>query len=380
MTSIELLVVLLLLVMAVPDLCAWIGRPALAYPAFVCFGILVGPLIGAEVGTMVREAGEIGFVLLLFEVGLEIDLPNWRHLRRPALYVLRWVGPQYPVLIFLARVAGLGWIESFIAAAALSACSVGMAFAAWKSFPGLSDTSRALILQVMVMLEVVAVVLLAMETAALGRAPTWVFALKLAGIALVIYACSRISVHVSRVLQIVLERTTKWRLHFIALLVLVICAVGDRLGLSGPKTAFFLGLFSSRVRHEGRSLEDYLAPISRRFLIPLFFLSLGTQVPLAALFSVTLLLALASAAILVAFRYLLHARFAPTGGESRAYLLLCPNFTLVALAARALIADPAGSGTAAWLLLTGLLVTLYAVAALPPAAAAETASPFPVAS
>ncbi len=377
MTSIELLVVLLLLVMAVPDLCIWIGRPALAYPAFVCFGILVGPLVRTEVGSMVREAGEIGFVLLLFEVGLEIDLPNWRHLKRPALYVLRWVGPQYPILIFLARFAGLGWIESFIAAAALSACSVGMAFTAWKSFPGLSETSRAFILNVMVMLEVVAVVLLAMETAALGQAPSWVFVLKLAGIALVIYACSRISVHVTWVLQTVLERTTKWRLHFVALLVLTICAIGERLGLSGPKTAFFLGLFSSRVRHEGRSLEDYLAPISRRFLIPLFFLALGTQVPLGALFSLTALFAVASAAILVAFRHVLHAHFAPTGGESRAYLLLCPNFTLVALAARSLIAASDDTGAAAWLLLTGLLITLYAIAALPPSVAVETTAPFP---
>jgi len=379
MTSIELLVLLLLLVMAVPDLCAWIGRPALAYPAFVCFGILVGPLVRPEVGSMVREAGEIGFVLLLFEVGLEIDLPNWRKLKRPALFVLRWVGPQYPVLIFLARFAGLGWIESFIAAAALSACSVGMAFAAWKSFPGLDEATRAFILHVMVMLEVVAVVLLAMETAALGHAPTWVFALKLAGIALVVYACSRISVHVTRALQIVLQRTTKWRLHFVALLVLVICAIGERLGLSGPKTAFFLGLFSSRVRHEGRSLEDYLAPISRRFLIPLFFLALGTQVPLASLFSTTAVLAVSSAAILIVFRFVLHDRFAPTGGEGRAYLLLCPNFTLVALAARSLIADPADSGMATWLLITGLVVTLVAIVALPPAGAgaAETSAPFP---
>jgi Kef-type K+ transport system membrane component KefB len=376
-TSIELLVFLLLLVMAVPDLCAWMGRPALAYPAFVCFGIVVGPLVRTEVASMVREAGEIGFVFLLFEVGMEIDLPNWRQLKKPALYLLRWVLPQYPILIGLARYSGLGWIESFIAAAALSACSVGMAYAAWKSYPGLSDSARSFILHVMVLLEVVAVVLLAMETAALGHAPTWLFALKLAGIAVVIYACSRISDHVTRALQTVLQRATKWRLHFVALLVLAASAVGERLGLSAPKTAFFLGLFSSRVRHEGRSLEDYLAPISRRFLIPLFFLALGTQVPLDALFSVTALLAIASAALIILVRQLVHTRLAPTGGDPKAYLLLCPNFTLVALAARSLIASPEDGETAAWLLITGLLVTLYAVVALPPATVAETTAPFP---
>ncbi len=365
MTSIELLVILLLLVMAVPDACAWLGRPELAYPAFVCFGILVGPLLRPEVGSMIEQAGQIGFVLLLFQVGLEIDLPDWRELRRPGLYLLRWVLPQYPVLLALARFAGLPWLESFVAAAALSACSVGMAHAAWKRYAGLDDTARPFVLQVMVLLEVLAVVLLAAETAALGQGPTWLMAVKFAGMALVIYACSRVATHVTRLLQTVLERATHWRLHFVTLLVLAMCALGERLGLSGPKTAFFLGLFSSRVRHDGRNLEDYLAPISRRFLIPLFFTALGTLVPLHALISRTALLALIAAALIIAFRHLLHRRFAPTGGDTNAYLLLCPNFTLVALAANSLLATAAAPELAAWLLLTGLLVTIISVVGLP---------------
>jgi len=177
----------------------------------------------------------------------------------------------------------------------------------------------------------------------------------------------------------VLERTTRWRLHFVALLVLAICAIGERLGLSGPKTAFFLGLFSSRVRHDGRSLEDYLAPISRRFLIPLFFASLGTQVPLGALLSEPAVMAVVAAALIIGFRHLLHARFAPTGGDGNAYLLLCPNFTLVALAAKSLITLPGGTEIATWLLLTGLVITLCAIAALPRSEAPiDTSAPFPI--
>ena len=316
MTSIELLVILLLLVMAVPDACAWLGRPALTYPAFVCFGLLVGPVLRAEVSHLVLEAGQIGFVLLLFEVGLEIDLPPWRQLQRPAAFVLRWVLPQYPVLLALGRYAGLPWLESFLAAGALSACSVGMAHAAWKRYPGLDDSTRAFVLQVMVLLEVLAVVILAAETTVLGQAPTWLMVLKLGGMALAIYLCSRTAVHLTKLLQTVLEQATHWRLHFVTLLVLALCALGERLGLSSPKTAFFLGLFSSRVRHEGRNLEDYLAPISRRFLIPLFFVALGTQVPLAAIVSRAALLALMSAALVIAYRHVLHQRIARTGGDA----------------------------------------------------------------
>jgi Kef-type K+ transport system membrane component KefB len=366
MTSIELLVLLLLLVMAVPDICSWLGRPALAYPAFVCFGIAVGSLLRPDVATMIREAGEIGFILLLFEVGMEIDLPLWRQLGPPLRFLLKWLLPQYPLLLVLARFAGLTWLDSFVAAAALGACSVGMAHAAWKHYPGLDGPSRAFVLHVMVLLEVLAVVLLATETAVLGDTPAWQVALQLAGIALVVYACSRIGEHITKLLQTVLQRTTRWRLHFVALLVLAVCAVGERFGLSGPKTAFFLGLFSSRVRHQGRNLEDYLAPISRRFLIPLFFTALGTQIPLGALFSMNALMAVAAAATIIIFRYFLHSRFAKTGGDENTFLLLCPNFTLVALAAKSLLAQPDASGLAAWLLITGLVMTLYSIAALPP--------------
>jgi Kef-type K+ transport system membrane component KefB len=377
-TSIELIVLLLLAVMAVPEVCSWLGRPALAYPMFVCFGIAVGSLLQPDVATMIREVGEIGFVLLLFEVGMEIDLPLWRQLGAPLRFLLKWLLPQYPLLLALSRLAGLPWLDSLVAAAALSACSLGMAHAAWKNYPGLEGASKAFVLHVMVLLEVLAVVLLATETAVLGDTPAWVVMLKLAGMALVVYACSRTAAHMTRLMQTVLERTTRWRLHFVALLVLAVCAVGERFGLSGPKTAFFLGLFSSRVRHNGRSLEQYMAPISRRFLIPLFFTSLGTQVPVAALLSLNAVMALCSAGLILMFRHMLHARFARTGGDANAYLLLCPNFTLVALAAKAILSQPDASSIAAWLLMTGLGMTLYSVAALPPAAAepSETRSGF----
>ena len=144
-----------------------------------------------------------------------------------------------------------------------------------------------------------------------------------------------------------------------------LCAVGERFGLSGPKTAFFLGLFSSRVRHDGKSLEEYMAPISRRFLIPLFFTALGTQIPVSELLSMSALTAVVAAGLIVVFRYFLHAYFARSGGDNDTYLLFCPNFTLVALAAKSLLTQPETAAMAAWVLMTGFVITLFALVALP---------------
>ncbi|MBA4137364.1 MAG: hypothetical protein C0518_08635 [Opitutus sp.] len=367
MNSIELIIVLLLLFMAVPDLCRVARRPALIYPAFVVFGLALGPAVSGDVSAMIQQAGQIGFLLLLFEVGLEIDLPAPRELVRPVSYVVRWVLLQYPVVLALARFAGLPWLESFVAAAAITGCSVGMAHSAWKSYPGLDATSRLFIVRVMVLLEVLAIVLLAVETTGLGyNAKWWMIVLKLVGVAAAVFLCSRIAVPFTRLIQEGLGRTTHWRIHFVTLVVLVVCAIGERLGLSAAKMAFFLGLFMSRVQHDGKGLEEYLAPISQRFLIPIFFVSLGMAIPLSYLWSRTALLALVAAALLLLFREMLHRRWLQTGGDAQAYLLFAPNLTMVALAGSALLNAGLDAQIAAWVVLTGLFMTVIAIVALPP--------------
>lgn len=367
MNNIEFIIVLLLLFMAVPDLCRLVRRPALIYPAFVAFGLLLGPLVAGDVSTMIQQAGQIGFLLLLFEVGLEIDLPAPTALRRPAAYALRWVALQYPVVLALARLAGLPWLESFVAAAAITGCSVGMAHSAWKHYPGLAAAPKDFVLRVMVLLEVLAIVLLSVETTALGPgAAWWLVLLKLVGIGAAVFLCSRLAVPVTRLLQEGLGLTTHWRIHFVVLLVLAVCAIGERLGLSGAKMAFFLGLFMSRVQHDGKNLEEYLAPLSQRFLIPTFFVALGMAIPLTQLWSRTALLALASAALLIVVREMIHRRWLPTGGDAHTYLLLNPNLTMVALAGNAMLHAGLAPEVASWTVFTGLFGTVIAILALPP--------------
>jgi len=66
MTNIEIFIALLLLFMAVPDVCQKLSRPALAFPIFVIVGMVLRPLVGTEVAGLLSAAGEVGFLLLPF--------------------------------------------------------------------------------------------------------------------------------------------------------------------------------------------------------------------------------------------------------------------------------------------------------------------------
>jgi Kef-type K+ transport system membrane component KefB len=365
--SIEIIIGLLLLFMAVPDVCRRVGRPALVFPAFVVFGLALGPAASAGVKTMLHEAGVVGFLLLLFQVGLEIDLPRARELLPALRLALPWALAQYPVVLLLTSVMGFGWAESLLAAAALTGVSVGMAYPAWKSYPGLDERERQRLLRVLVVLEAVTIVLLAVEAPALKTGLSWLILLRLAGIVLVVMLVARFATHVTRLFQNILQRATHWRTHLLVLLVLVVCALGDRLGLSAAKTAFFLGLFMSRAEHEGKGLEEYMAPVSERFLIPIFFVSLGLRVEWAVACSWAGLMAFGTAGVLLGVREVLHRRWLHVGGDRWAYLLLCPNLTVVALGASTLMESQEEGSAAGWLLLTGLLMTVFAVFLLPAA-------------
>lgn len=375
MNEIEIIICLILLFMGVPDLCRLLRRPSLAYPAFVVFGLLLAPIADADVRQMLVQAGQVGFLLLLFEVGLEIDLPKFREflptLRRASLWALL----QYPVILALGRLAGLQWLGCFIACAAFTGCSVGMGYLGWKHYPGLTGDARRRTLLLMLALEIIAIVLLAGETALYEKGLSWFVVLKLAGIAVTIYLISRFAAHLDSVFGFILKTTTRWRMHLVVLAVLIICAAGERLGLAATKTAFFLGLFMSRIQHDGQPLEEFIAPISRKFLIPIFFFALGLQIEWQYLFSFTGLVAIAAAALMLGWRLVIHRRLIPTGGDDRSFLLLCPNLTIVALASHTLLTSGDAPHAASWMVLVGLFMTIPAILLLPkvgPGSAADT--------
>lgn len=365
MHGLEFLIVLLVLAMAVPDVCARFGRPALTYPAYVVFGILIRPMLDDGMVGGLHKVAAIGFLFLLFEVGLEIRLPEPKHLKRETRYALFWMAAQYPLCLVLARYAGMDFQSAFLATAALTACSVGMAYPAWRAFPG-GDAEKSFLLHFMVLLELGTIVVLSLETSLLGDKAWWVPLLNLLGIALAVWMVKQLARPLERIFHLVLERAGRWRMHLMAIIVLMVCAVGERLGLAAAKTAFFLGMFLGHIEHDGRDLADHMSPVVRGFLTPLFFLSLGIGIPLREVFSQTGLLAVIAAGALLLFRIGFRGRLFPHGTARDATWLLSPNLTLTALAAAVLAEHGVAGAPVTWLLLTGLFVTVVAIGMLPP--------------
>lgn len=364
MNEVEAIIVLLLLFMAVPDVCRKLKRPALMYSAYIIFGMVLGPWLHGDVATMLSKAGSVGFLLLLFEVGMEVDLPRLGRLIRPVRNAVLLALLQIPVVLAVAHLVGFEITRSLMAAAALTGCSVGMAHAAWKAYPGLTDLTRKRILRTMVALELWSILALVLGSAVLKGRSTTALAVTLVAIAATLFLIARFGSKLVPVFEWIITRATHWRVHLLVLLILVVCTLGERIGLGGPKTAFFLGLAMSQTRHRGMNVDEYMAPISQRFLIPIFFVALGLQIRWLDIVSLTGVLAFGTAGLLLGLRKMVHQRL-KIGGDKDAFLLLAPNLTLVALGANTLLQYGLNEHAATWLLLTGLFMTIPAILFLP---------------
>ncbi len=389
-SSIEAFIIIILLLLAVPDICARLKRPALLYTIYLIVGLAIGPFLTKDINALIYQVGRFGFILVLFEIGLEIDLPPVKRLIRPAKLSLKWIVIQFPIVLGIARWIGLSWSEAILASAALNACSVSMTFLAWQHFPAPNQERKMDLLLWMVTVEIVAIVILTAGYTLLSYGIGIRFFMHLAEIAILVIVISLFADRLTSFLGKRLISTVHLKGHYIALFIFLISALGARIGLSESKTAFFLGLFISRSTHEGIALSHHLRPIGQNLLIPIFFVSLGASVPAALLTSSIGIYAIATAAVLFLLRDILHRTIAQSGCERRTFLILCPNLTVVALAAQTMIEYGSKPDYITWIILTGLIMSIGALPFLParksdaspapaPGATAEKPAPAPAA-
>ncbi len=256
-----------------------------------------GPWITGSTAEIFRFLADIGIIMLLFRVGLDMDIGNLLAQLRRASGI--WVGDLTASSLtgFLAAwLLGLGLIPSLIVAAALTATSVGVTIAVWQDNQALDTRQGGLLLDLAELDDISGVVLLAILLAVVptlhaGNAESVLpligrsVALVLGKLALFGLVCFFLSRHLEPRLRRLFEGNSADRggmllLAALGLAVMVAGAAGS-LGFSLAIGAFFAGLVFN-PDPKVRGLEESFAPL-HDFFAPFFFIHMGLQIRPGAL-------------------------------------------------------------------------------------------------
>lgn len=258
-------------------------------------GMLVGPsLLGwYALGPETLLFAEIGVVLLLFQVGLEIRLRDLARVGAIAA-VVAVLGVALPLAggIGLGLALGHDVGVAVFLGAALTATSVGVTARVLGQLGLLSSEVGRVIIGAAVIDDVLAMLVLAFAAGVGGEGlDLWRTAgslvLALAFIGLVGVGGSRLLSRHRSLLTVPRFADTPFLPGM--LLMLGLAAASAAIGLAAIIGAFLAGLVAGESS-ERRALEGEVAPVAA-FFTPFFFGAIGAQVPLASLGDGTVLLA-----------------------------------------------------------------------------------------
>lgn len=352
------LLIVVMLAFLVPLLLSSV-RGRLAIPIVV--GEIVAGMIVGRSGfgwvlpdnTALNLLKELGFVILMFLSGMEIE---FRSLRGTDPHQQsRWRPLSLALLNFAATLLlagafawGLKWIgattDPWMMGLILSTTALGVVVPILKE-AGLSQTTFGqTILLATVIADFVTMFLISVLVAVISRGLTaeilLVFLLFLA-----FFFAARFGSFLSRIepLQRVIEELShataqiKVRAAFSTLLIFVVLA--ETLGIEIIVGAFLAGAIVALLRTpEDRELSSHLEAIGFGFFIPIFFIMVGVDFNLPALLSSTgallsvplLLIAAIAVKIIPAFVFRLNYRWRET---LAAGILMCPRLSLIIAAA-----------------------------------------------
>ena len=265
-----------------------IGQPA------VLGELLAGVILGASVlglirpddqtlqGTLVLHfLAEIGVVILLFEIGLETDLMQLLR-AGPAATVVAVVGVALPFAggYFLCHWFGLGYKESIVAGAALTATSVGITARVLNDLGRLHAPESQIILGAAVIDDILGLIILTIVSGMTeGKSPTAVdialITAKAFGFLLLTLAIG--SFVVPPLVRWLHRRAIPGILTTLALLLAFGLAWGAEMaGSASIIGAFAAGLLLRRTP-QAHDIEKAVLPLGY-FFVPLFFVFVGASV------------------------------------------------------------------------------------------------------
>jgi Kef-type K+ transport system membrane component KefB len=276
--------------------------------------LLAGILVGPSVLGLVHQTetltllGEIGVMLLLFEVGLESDLQSFLRVG-PSAAVVALIGVAVPFGLGYGVAAILDFtaLQAIFIGATLTATSVAISARVLSDLGRLQSREGNIILGAAVLDDILGLVILSvMVGLAESGTVSWLAIARTAGLAILFLGVAIVfgNRYAALFSKLVNRLNTRGALVITALtFALLLGYVAEEVRVAPLVGAFAAGLILARTEHQGL-IEERLKPITDVF-VPIFFVLVGVAVDLAHL--------------------------NPFNPQSRSILLLAGGLTLVAI-------------------------------------------------
>ena len=251
-------------------------------------GVLVGPsLLGLVHPTeTLTLLGEIGVMLLLFEVGLESDLQSFLRVG-PSAAVVALIGVAVPFTLGYGVAATLHvtTLQAIFVGATLTATSVAISARVLSDLGRLQSHEGTIILGAAVLDDILGLVILSvMVGLAESGTISWLAIAQTASLAILFLSGAIVFGHRYATLfsKLVNRLNTRGALVITALtFALLLGYVAEEVRVAPLVGAFAAGLILARTEHQGL-IEERLKPITDVF-VPIFFVLVGVAVNLTHL-------------------------------------------------------------------------------------------------
>ncbi len=282
-----------------------IGVPAVV--GEILAGILIGPSLLGLVGRgdeVLRTLGEIGVILLLLDVGMEMDLGELTKVGRASISVatIGVVAPMVLGLLAMEAFAGDDFNTSLFIGAALTATSVGITARVFGDLRAFNTTEARVVLGAAVADDVMGLVVLtvvvrlvtegSVDALSVGSLVAVAIGFLVVGTLVGVKLVPGLFRGIAR-----LSRSTGTMLGLAFAFALGFAELADKAQLAPIVGAFVAGLALGRTDQSER-IRTELAPVGHLF-IPVFFLSIGIDADISA-FGKPSVLGIAAALLVVA--------------------------------------------------------------------------------
>ncbi len=264
------------------ELAERIGQPAVL--GELVAGVLLGPSVLGVVDPhlpIIDAMAEIGVVILLFEIGLQTDLRRLLSVGGTAATVAL-VGVALPFLLGLGAESflAMGQLPSLVAAAALTATSVGITARVLSDLGRLKDQESQVVLGAAVIDDIVGLIILAVVARlvageSLSVASVSVTTLTAFGFVALSLVAGRLLV--PGLFRLLARVGTEQTLGMMGLVIgFLLAALADAVGSAMIIGAFTAGLIFAPTAH-ARTIERGVVRLGH-FFVPIFFVAVGAAV------------------------------------------------------------------------------------------------------